>query len=191
MVKFLNYNFKNVDVESVMGNINNYLLFGDKGDFSENLDIYDIETALNELQNNLIRSNMTYNVSLDVNITACKKFKRLKILIKKIIKKICHWYIFEIQQQQNEYNVCIVRTLNIESELVKYLIAENKKLKKNNIEMISNLKEIYDKDVAELRKENEYKLQEICNMLKIELKKIGEKQENDSDLESIVDRLNY
>ncbi len=187
MVKFLNFNFKNIDIETAMNSVNNYLIFGDKSEFTENLNEYDLDYALKELQENLIKANITYQISADGTIDACGKFRKIKIVLKKIIRKLCRWYLFDIIQQQTVFNAHAVRVLNTEQEIVKYLLAKNKSLQKNSVEMLSNFKLQYDLKLKEMMVHCDKERKQMESDHKLEIEQI----KTNYDLEIMKMKTDY
>lgn len=142
MVKYSNYAFRQVDVEDIMGSINNYLILGDQSSFKENLYSYDLNAALKIYEEQLRCTNELYQISLTREIVSSGKFRRIKNFVKKVIRKTILWYIRDIEEQQVTFNAHVVRTINMERELIHYLVAKDEEIQKNSIEMAATLSEM-------------------------------------------------
>ena len=145
MVKYSNYAFRQVDVEEIMGSVNNYLLLGDQSNFKENLYSYDLKAALSAYEEQLRVTNNMYQISLTREIASCGKFQKIKNFFKQCVRKMLFWYISDIQEEQVTFNAYVVRTLNMEREIIQYLIAKDEEIQRNSIEMAVTISEMGNK----------------------------------------------
>lgn len=128
MIKFLNITTGNIDVEDIMNIINNYIILDDDNEISNSLSKVNKDVILKNIRENLIQASISYNLQ-EPAIVSSGKFKMVKKLIKRIIRKTIYWYISDINRQQILLNANMVRALNGELQLTELLLEENKALK--------------------------------------------------------------
>lgn len=133
MVKFIIGSGKNVDVESVMENINNYINLEDLNGIENSGQRYLIKKSYDELIENATRINENYKLEINKPINVIGKFSRLKSFIMKLVRKTVRWYMNDVALQQTEINALLTRYINqvnnVLGEMNKEIIQLQKRVK--------------------------------------------------------------
>lgn len=128
MIKFVNNQGGNADVEKIMEWINSYIMYNVEDGISSSMDNYNRHTAFQRLKDNLYSVNYLY-APQHALLNCGKGIKeKIKYYIKRVIRKAINWYIADINQGQIEFNAAITRYENENIQLIQSLIYENQKM---------------------------------------------------------------
>ena len=137
MIKFVNSFQKNPNVEDVMRDINNYIIFHDDSVVGSSLKQVGALADYNHLLDLMTNVNNDYTLSPYTPTVSGGKLAKVKSFFNKIIRKCTSWYMKDLCNQQTCINGNIIRVLNEQTMFIHTLMEENAALKKS----VNNMQE--------------------------------------------------
>ena len=140
MIKFLDFQNADIDVEQLLNYVDSCFLFNSDTGLISNETIVNHETLAKNMLINLQNINNQYNIDSSVPMAKNVGLSgKIKYLIKKIINKLINWRISDLARKQTEFNASVTRFLNTNFYLVEELQKENTSLNEKLTEYMKRI----------------------------------------------------
>lgn len=128
-MKFVTALKKDVTVEEVMNQVNDYLLYGKEFIKEEDTE-EEIDRVFCQYANKLDAAISLHEIQVKRPFMTVGLFRKIKVIIKKTLRKALAWWLEDIASQQSQFNVKVAETLLENKKVIHDLMCENKSLKK-------------------------------------------------------------